>query len=132
MPTMLSCCTTKAEKCVYLVTCVSSQEISQQNLPDQATKRMRVLHKTTSWSNIAPRILCFSAFINPRRACAVRVTILGLCVCVCVCVCVSVCLRLFSHYRQRSGIRAIPTAPVQQALEKQTSDFAKTMAFEIE
>ena len=28
--------------------------------------------------------------INPRRACAARVTVLGLCV----------CLRLFSHYRQ--------------------------------
>jgi len=28
--------------------------------------------------------------INPRRTCAARVTVLGLCVCVCVCV--SVCL----------------------------------------
>ena len=27
--------------------------------------------------------------INPRRACAARVTVLGLCVCVCVCVCLS-------------------------------------------
>ena len=40
--------------------------------------------------------------INPRRACAARVTVLGLCVCV--------CLRLFSHYRQRGGLWAIPTA----------------------
>ena len=32
--------------------------------------------------------------INPRRACAARVTVLGLCVCVCVCVCLSVCLLL--------------------------------------
>ena len=34
------------------------------------------------------------AVINPRRACAARVTVLGLsvCVCVCVCVCVSVYL----------------------------------------
>jgi len=33
-------------------------------------------------------------FVNPRRACAARVTVLGLCVCVCVCVsvCVSVCV----------------------------------------
>ena len=29
---------------------------------------------------------------NPRRACAARVTVVGLCVCVYVCVCVSVCL----------------------------------------
>ena len=30
--------------------------------------------------------------INPRRACAARVTVVALCVCVCVCVCVFVCL----------------------------------------
>ena len=32
--------------------------------------------------------------INPRRACAARVTVVVLCVCVsvCLCVCVSVCL----------------------------------------
>ena len=30
--------------------------------------------------------------INPRRACAERVTVVVSCVCVCVCVCVSVCL----------------------------------------
>ena len=29
--------------------------------------------------------LHFSAFINPRRACAARVTVLGLCVCLSVC-----------------------------------------------
>ena len=29
--------------------------------------------------------------VNPRRACAARVTVVVLCVCVCVCVCVSVC-----------------------------------------
>ena len=43
-----------------------------------------------------------------------------------------VCLRLFSHCRQRSGIRAIPTAPAQQAIENKNGDFAKTKAFEIE
>ena len=50
--------------------------------------------------------------INPRRACAARVTVLGLCVCV------SVCLHLFSHYRHQTGSSAIPTALAQQALEK--------------
>ena len=40
--------------------------------------------------------------INPRRACAARVTVVVLCVCVCVCVCV--CLRLFSDYRLRGGL----------------------------
>ena len=41
-------------------------------------------------------------------------------------------LRLFSRYRQRSGITAIPKASVQQALEKYNGDIAKTKAFEIE
>ena len=42
--------------------------------------------------------------INPRRACAARVTVVVLCVSVCLSVCQSVCLRLFSDYRLRGGI----------------------------
>ena len=47
---------------------------------------------TTFQSNCAEG-LHFSAFINPRRACAARVTVVVLCVCMCVCmyVCVYVC-----------------------------------------
>ena len=30
--------------------------------------------------------VCVTCFINPRRACAARVTVVVLCVCVCVCV----------------------------------------------
>ena len=40
--------------------------------------------------------------VNPRRACAARVTVVGLCVCLSVCL--SVCRRLFSHYRLRGGL----------------------------
>ena len=36
------------------------------------------------------RILCW--FINPRRACAERVTVVVSCVCVCVCACVRACV----------------------------------------
>ena len=36
--------------------------------------------------------------INPRRACAARVTVVVLCVCL------SVCLRLFSDYRLRGSL----------------------------
>jgi len=53
---------------------------------------------------------------NPRRACAARVTVLGLCVCV------SVCLQLFSPYRDQAGSSAIPTAVAQQGLEKLCGD----------
>ena len=39
-----------------------------------------------------------SCIINPRRACAARVTVVVLCVCL------SVCPRLFSDYRLRGGL----------------------------
>ena len=37
-----------------------------------------------------------SALINPRHACAKRVTVVG--PCVCVCVCVSVCMSVRTRY----------------------------------
>ena len=39
--------------------------------------------------------------INPRRACAARVTVVVLCVCVsvCLCVCVSVCVCVYDYSR---------------------------------
>ena len=69
------------------------------------------------WSK-KPQIIL--VFINPRRACAARVTVVGLCVCLsfCLSVCLSVCRRLFSHYRLRGGLWAIPTASVLQGHEK--------------
>ena len=70
----------------------------------------------------------YRVIINPRRACAARVTVLGLCVCVCVCLCV--CLHLFSPYRDQAGSSAIPKALAQQGVEKLCGDFAKTAAFE--
>ena len=42
----------------------------------------------------------------------------------------SVCLRLFSHYRLRGGLSAIPTALAVHGLEKQNGDFSETTAFE--
>ena len=35
-------------------------------------------------SRPAPRVSTLVPFINPRRACAARVTVVGLCVCVCL------------------------------------------------
>ena len=48
------------------------------------------------------------SFINPRRACVARVTVLGVFVCVCVCrsVCLSVCLSTFIHKQQATGNEA--------------------------
>ena len=41
-----------------------------------------------------------NSLINPRRACAARVTVVVSCVCVCVClsVCMSVCLSVRTRY----------------------------------
>jgi len=61
---------------------------------------------------------CIGMLINPQRACAARVTVLGLCVCV------RVCLHLFSPYRDQAGSSVIPTALAQQGLEKLCGDFA--------
>ena len=43
-----------------------------------------------------------NTLVNPRRACAARVTVVVLCVCLSVCL--SVCLLLFSHYGLRGGL----------------------------
>ena len=45
-------------------------------------------------------VICY--VINPRRACAARVTVVVLCVCLSVCL--FVCQQLFSHYRPRGGL----------------------------
>ena len=47
--------------------------------------------------------LHFSAFINPRRACAARVTVVGLCVCLSVCL--FVCLSV-DDYSRTTGYEA--------------------------
>ena len=47
-----------------------------------------------------------------------------------VSVCLSVCPRLFSHYRLRGGLGAIPTALAVHGLEIEIGDFAETTAFE--
>ena len=61
--------------------------------------------------------------INPRRACAARVTVVVLCVCL------SVCLFVY-YYSRTTGYEAIPTDSVLQGQEKQCGDFAETTAFE--
>ena len=69
--------------------------------------------------------------INPRRACAARVTVVGLCVCVCVCVsvCLSVCLSvpLICDPRLQGGQTAIPTASVLRGHCFKCCVFSKTV-----
>ena len=49
-----------------------------------------------------------SYIINPRRACAARVTVLGLSFSVCP----SVCYHVFCHYAKQGGQKVIPTGSV--------------------
>ena len=69
---------------------------------------------------------CHLSVINPRRACAARVTVLGLCFHV------SVCLREIWHYRDQAGIWVIRRASVRQAHENICVAFAKSIAFNLE
>ena len=62
-----------------------------------------------------------SIIINPRRACAARVTVLGLSVC------------LFTTILGLQATRRLmsePTASVLQGHDKECGDFAETTAFE--
>ena len=72
----------------------------------------------------------FKPLINPRRACAARVTVLGLSFCpVRPSVRLSVCYHVFCHYAQQGGQRAIPTGSVPHWLDFKNGDFRKSTAF---
>ena len=62
-------------------------------------------------------------FINPRRACAARVTVLGLSFRL------SVCYHAFCHYAQQGGQKVIPTGSVPHWLDFENGDFRKSTAF---
>ena len=57
--------------------------------------------------------------VNPRRACAARVTVLGL----------SVCYRVFCHHAQQTGKIATPTGSALHRLHFKNGDFRKSAAF---
>ena len=69
-----------------------------------------------------------SSMINPRRACAARVTFCHS-VRPSVRLSVSVCYHVFCHYAQQGGQRAIPTGSVPHWLDFKKGDFRKSTAF---
>ena len=68
---------------------------------------------------------------HPRRACAARVTVLGLSFRLSVfpSVRLSVCYHAFCHYAQQGGQKAIPTGSVPHWLDFKNGDFRKSTAF---
>ena len=75
--------------------------------------------------------IVLTSIINPRRACAARVTVVVLCVCVCVCVsvCLSVCYHSSGgtvHFYVKVKVR---TAFFQAFLGFQLTDFYKITSF---
>ena len=80
---------------------------------------------TTLGKPLGKAMLLLRYFINPRRVCTARVTLLGLCVCVCL----SVCHQLFWHYRLQGGPWAIPTASKQREPENKNGVFPEATAF---
>ena len=66
--------------------------------------------------------------VNPWRACAARVTVLGSCVCVCVCVCV--CLSApFQPLRVKVSPENDTNASSRQDKDNKTGDFLKNAPF---
>ena len=68
-------------------------------------------------------------FINPRHACAARVTVLGSCVCVCVCLSVYINSRPTGYepaYEQYHWLKRT------KGSENNVADFAETSTFELE
>ena len=87
-------------------------------------------------------VLLRCPLINPRRACAARVTQYLVCkpsvrpsVCPSVCLSVrlsvrpSVCYHVFCHYAQQGGQKAIPTGSVPHWVDFKNGDFRKSTAF---
>ena len=76
-------------------------------------------------------IVCVSCvwglLVNPRRACAARVAVLGLSFRLSVRL--SGCYHVFCHYVQQGGQKAIPTGSVPHWLDFKTGDFRKSTAF---
>ena len=72
----------------------------------------------------------YFTMVNPRRACAARVTVLGS-VCVCVCVCVSVCLSVKSHLTYGACVRPENAVTYSAGNEGQKicGDLPETTAF---
>ena len=71
------------------------------------------------------QFVCISV-INPRRACAARVTVVVLCVCVCVCVCLSA---PFRPLQVKVSPENDTNASSQQDNENKTGDFLKNAPF---
>ena len=74
------------------------------------------------------RAIVISMFINPRRACAARVTVLGLCLSVCRSVCLSD-PSFSSTARNKAATFAILTGSGLHWLHLKKGDFRKITAF---
>ena len=81
-------------------------------------------------SRLIPR-LSTTRLINPRRACAARVTVFGQSfrLSVHLSVRLSVCYHVFCYSAQQGGQKAIPTGSVPHWLDFKNGDFRKSTAF---
>ena len=89
--------------CIYFVHCTTFPHLRQvycASSCEQFTENVSQKYVLSIAATVS--LTAFNAthclHVNPRRACAARVTVLG------VCVCLSVCPSLFSQYRQRRSL----------------------------
>ena len=67
--------------------------------------------------NLAPRVLYFSAFfINPRHACAAKVTVLGLSVCLSVCLSVHAYSGTTAAYKRNQRLQNRKWVKINKAI----------------
>ena len=90
--------------------CIGSGKFNRLSITLSARDYCRTCFDKSMVCVLTTKRLCsdFTSVVNPRRACAARVTVLGLCVCVsvCVCVCVCVCVSVTQHLTFYAFIRA--------------------------
>ena len=99
---------------------VGSIQLSFRTIVFTQYMQMFSIQMLLHFSQIVQRVCTLVLFINPRRACAARVTVVVLCVCMCVCVyvcmyiCVYVCVSThtcrLTHWNHK---REIPTDSAQ-------------------
>ena len=82
------------------ITCSPKRSYLENKIQGLETSHIGYLNVTHQYCNILTCAweLFLKTLVNPRRACAARVTVLGLCVCVSVCVCLLLNISLFTFH----------------------------------
>ena len=107
----------------HFVGCQAPVEIPKRPFPHRYYNQLFQTALIPGWT-------IYYNIINPRRACAARVTVVAVSVCVCVCVCV--CLSVKSHLTSGASVRSENYATYSAGNEgrKNCGVFSETASFQ--